>query len=73
MLEGGGKMTTLRQLRISRGLQQKFISESCGINNNQLARYESGENKPCLRHTIKIAEFYGIKTIEELKKLFELK
>jgi transcriptional regulator with XRE-family HTH domain len=72
MLEGGVTMTTLRQLRISRGLQQKFISESCGINNNQLVRYESGENKPCLSHAIKIAEFYGIKTVAELKKLFEI-
>ena len=72
MLEGGDKMTTLRQLRISRGLQQKFISESCGINNNQLVRYEAGENKPCLRHAVKIAEFYGIETLEQLKKLFEI-
>ncbi len=65
-------MTTLRQLRISRGLQQKFISESCGINNNQLARYEAGENKPCLSHAIRIAEFYRIETVAELKKLFEI-
>ena len=72
MLEGGVKMTALRQLRTSKGLQQKFVSESCKINNNQLARYEAGENKPCLRHTIKIAEFYGIETVSELKKLFDI-
>ena len=65
-------MTALRQLRISRGLQQKFISESCGINNNQLVRYETGKTKPCLRHAIRIAEFYGIETVAELKKLFEI-
>ena len=65
-------MTALRQLRTSRGLQQKFVSGSCGINNNQLARYEAGENKPCLRHAVKIAEFYGIETLEQLKKLFEI-
>ena len=65
-------MTMLRQLRISRGLQQKFVSESCGINNNQLVRYEAGENKPCLRHAVKIAEFYGLRTVGELKMLFEI-
>ena len=65
-------MTALRQLRISRGLQQKFISESCGINNNQLVRYETGKTKPCLRHAVKIAEFYGVETVAELKKLFEI-
>jgi len=65
-------MTALRQLRISRGLQQKFISESCEINNNQIRRYEAGENKPSLSHAIKIAEFYRIETVAELKKLFEI-
>lgn len=65
-------MTALRQLRISRGLQQKFISESCNINNNQVRRYEAGENLPCLSHAIRIAEFYGIETVAELKKLFEI-
>ena len=65
-------MTTLRQLRISRGVQQKYIAESCDINNNQIRRYEAGENKPCLSHAIKIAEFYGVGTVAELKKLFEI-
>jgi len=65
-------MTALRQLRTSKGLQQKFVAESCKFNNNQLARYEAGKNKPCLSHAIRIAEFYGVKTVEELKKLFEL-
>ena len=65
-------MTALRQLRISRGLQQKHVSESCDINNNQLVRYEAGSNKPSLKHAIKIAEFYKVETIEELKKLFSL-
>ena len=65
-------MTALRQLRINKGLQQKFISESCGINNNQLVRYETGKTKPCLRHAVKIAEFYGIETLEQLRKLFEI-
>ena len=64
---------TLRQLRTSKGLQQKFVAEACGINVNQLVRYEAGESKPCLRHAIKIAEFYGVKTVEELKNLFEIK
>lgn len=65
-------MTALRQLRTSKGLQQKHVAKSCNINNNQIRRYEAGENKPCLSHAIKIAEFYGIKTVSELKKLFEV-
>ena len=65
-------MTALRQLRTSRGLKQKFVSETCKINNNQLARYEAGQNKPCLSHAVKIAEFYGVETLEQLRKLFEI-
>ena len=65
-------MTTLRQLRIEKGMKQKHIAVSCDINNNQIRRYEAGENKPCLSHAIKIAEFYGIETVAELKKLFEI-
>ena len=65
-------MTALRQLRINKGLQQKHIAESCEINNNQIRRYEAGENKPCLSHAIKIAEFYKVETVAELKKLFEI-
>ena len=65
-------MTALKRLRISKGLKQKHIAESCEINNNQIRRYEAGENKPCLSHAIRIAEFYGIETISGLKKLFEI-
>ena len=65
-------MTALRQLRISRGIKQRYVAESCGINNNQLVRYEVGENKPCLSHAIRIAEFYKLETVAELKKLFEI-
>ncbi len=65
-------MTALRQLRTSKGLQQKFVAEACGINVNQLVRYETKKNKPCLAHAIKIAEFYRIETLSELKKLFEI-
>ena len=64
-------MTALRQLRISKGIKQRYVAESCEINNNQIRRYEAGENKPCLSHAIKIAEFYRLKTIKELKELFE--
>ena len=65
-------MTALKQLRINRRYKQKEVAESCKINFNQIRRYEAGENKPSLVHAVKIAEFYGIKTLEELKKLFEI-
>ena len=65
-------MTALKQLRTSKGLQQKHLAETCEINYNQIRRYEAGENKPSLSHAIKIAEFYRIETVAELKKLFEI-
>ena len=65
-------MTALKQLRIDKRYQQKHLAETCGINYNQIRRYEAGENKPCLSHAIKIAEFYKVETVAELKKLFEI-
>ena len=65
-------MTALKQLRIDNRYHQKHIADSCKINYNQVRRYEAGENKPCLSHAIKIAEFYKVETVAELKKLFEI-
>lgn len=72
MLGGGVTMTALKQLRISKGIKQRYVAETCEINNNQIRRYEAGENLPSLSHAVKIAEFYRIETVAELKKLFEI-
>jgi transcriptional regulator with XRE-family HTH domain len=66
-------MTELKKVRISKGLQQTFVAESCGLKQYNLGRYENNNKTPGLKIAIKLAEFYGIKTVEELKSLFELK
>ena len=66
-------MTELKKVRINKGLQQTFVAESCGLKQYNLGRYENNAKTPGLKIAIKLAEFYGIKTIEELKSLFELK
>ena len=65
-------MTALKQLRIDRGLTQKFVYESLEIPQDNLSRYEMGKFTPTLETACKIAEFYGLKTVAELKKLFEI-
>ena len=39
---------------------------------SNLARYENEGIVPSLKNSVKIAEFYGIETVAELKKLFEI-
>jgi transcriptional regulator with XRE-family HTH domain len=70
---GGVKMTELKKARIRKGLQQTFVAESCGLKQYNLGRYENNGKTPGLKIAVRLAEFYGIKTVEELKKLFELK
>ena len=66
-------MTELKKVRIRKGLQQTFVAESCGLKQYNLGRYENNGKTPGLKIAIKLAEFYGITTIEELKSLFEIK
>jgi transcriptional regulator with XRE-family HTH domain len=65
-------MSALKDIRIERGLQQKFVAEKCGMFTSNLANYENRSIIPSLQNACKLAEFYGIKTVAELKKLFEI-
>lgn len=65
-------MTELKKVRIRKGLQQTFVANECKLKQYNLGRYENNGKTPGLKIAIKLAEFYGIKTIEELKKLFEI-
>jgi len=65
-------MTALKKCRIDAGLQQKHVAKSCGMFTSNLARYENEGIVPSLKNSVKIAEFYGVKTVAELKKLFEI-
>ena len=66
-------MTELKKVRIKKGLQQTFVAESCGLKQYNLGRYENNGKTPGLKIAVKIAKFYGLKTIEDLEELFELK
>ena len=66
-------MTELKRTRVLKGLQQTYVAEKCGLKQYNLGRYENNGKTPGLKIAIRLAEFYGIKTIEDLKKLFEIK
>ena len=66
-------MSALKEIRIKKGLQQKHVAKSCGMFTSNLANYENQGIIPSLQNACKLAEFYGIKTVTELKKLFEIK
>lgn len=64
-------MTPLKQLRIDRGLTQKFVYEALKMSQSDFSRYEMGRFTPTLETACKIAEFYGLKKISELRELFK--
>ena len=64
-------MTALKKLRIKRGYTQKYVHEALGISQSDFSRYEAGKFKPTLETACKIAEFYGLKSIKQLKELFK--
>lgn len=64
-------MTKLKQLRIEKGLQQKYVAGVLGITPQKYGQYELGVFTPNLEMSCRIAEFYNLKTIKELKELFK--
>ena len=64
-------MTKLKQLRAKKGLQQKFVAGALGITPQKYGQYELGAFIPNLEMACRIAEFYGLEKIEELKNLFK--
>lgn len=61
---------TLKELRKSKGITQLYLAKELGIHSYTLSDYESGRAECKLSTAFKIAEFFGIKTVEEMKKLF---
>lgn len=50
----------LRKLRERRRMNQKALSEICGVSKNMIARYEKGENEPTIGTLVKIADHFGV-------------
>lgn len=41
-------------------MNQKALSEMCGVSKNMIARYEKGENEPTIGTLIKIADHFEV-------------
>lgn len=41
-------------------MNQKALSEMCGVSKNMIARYEKGENEPTIGTFIKIADHFEV-------------
>lgn len=50
----------LRNLRKRRRMNQKALSEICGVSKNMIARYERGENEPKISVLKKMVEFFEV-------------
>lgn len=57
----------LKELRESRGLQQKDIAKFLGISESSICLYEKGKREPPIEVLIKLADFFGC-TLDELVK-----
>ena len=50
----------LQKLREKRGISRYVLSELCGLNKNQIARYERGERAPTADALCALAEYFGV-------------
>ena len=55
----------LQWLRERRGISRRVLSELCGLNKNQIARYERGEQAPNLASIIALSDYFEV-TIDYL-------
>lgn len=55
----------LKQLRESRGIQQKFVAERIGISANYYCQIENGHRNVPIKLLPKIKEFFGV-TLDEI-------
>lgn len=53
-------VTTLRQLRLSRGVSQDVVAEACDISRVALTRYENGQRVPRIEIASRLADYYGV-------------
>ena len=50
----------LRRLRETRRLKRCVLSELCGLNRNQITRYERGESAPTMDSLTALADFFEV-------------
>lgn len=50
----------LQWLREKRGVSRMVLGELCGLNKNQIGRYERGERKPSADALCALAEYFGV-------------
>lgn len=53
-------MTTLREMRKSRGLSLKQLEALTGINRGMLSKYENGLFLPSSKNLLRLAEFFEV-------------
>ena len=64
-------MTELKELIKNKGISQKHLAKELGIHSYTLTDYIVGRAECKLSTAFKIADFFGIKTVEEMKKIFK--
>lgn len=50
----------LRKLREAKKLSGRTLSELCGLSDNMIARYESGDREPSIQTLKVIADFFQV-------------
>ena len=67
-----GQLRHLRELRKSRKLTQKQVSDVIGCTEQSYSRYETGEREPSIETLLKLSDFFGV-TVDYLlgKKVVE--
>lgn len=50
----------LQRLREQRGVSRRVLSELCGMNENQISRFEKGQRKPNQDALCAIADYFGV-------------
>lgn len=50
----------LQRLREQRGVSQRVLSELCGMNPNQINRFEHGKRKPRQDDLCALADYFGV-------------
>ena len=59
-------MNIVKQLRESRGMQQKELAVSLGVSQPTVSEWEHGKKDPSGERLIKLAELFGVSTLEIL-------
>jgi transcriptional regulator with XRE-family HTH domain len=57
----------LKETRISKGYEQKYVAAQIGISGSKLGNYENGRSEPDVDTIRKLSEFYDISLDEWLK------